>query len=75
MEKLKLGLRRIVQLLISLFATIKLMELYFADIPALNFVSCTVLFSMCVFGLLLSYEDVNKIEKKQTGNYYKRYKA
>jgi len=57
MKTVNLVLRRIVQLLLSVLATTKLMEKMFNDLPDLNFFVSSSFFSMCIFVLLISYEN------------------
>jgi hypothetical protein len=69
MKIAKLVLRRVVQMFISVLATTKLMERLCGDLPDLNYIACTVMFSMSVYTILLSYEAPTKI--RPIGNYFK----
>lgn len=75
MNKIKLVLRRIVQLIISSFAMMFIMERLFMDLPFANFVGVYTFGAMLIWCLLLIYETPIEVTKKRpVGNYYKEVK-
>ena len=75
MNKIKLVLRRLVQLIISSFTMMFIMERLFVGLPLANYLGIYTFGAMGIWSLLMTYETpIEVTKKKPVGNYYKESK-
>lgn len=70
MKQIKLVTRRLVQMIVSSFTMMVIMDKLFSDLPIANYLGVYTFGAMAIWALLVSYEAPTE-KKRPQGNYFK----